>query len=45
MSHSNDITDNKIKCIPQKSDWYGGEEVLIIMPGPIKRKSLFDLFL
>jgi hypothetical protein len=33
---------NTIKCIPQKGEWQGGDEVLIIMPGPIKRKGLSD---
>ncbi|CAF1155658.1 unnamed protein product [Rotaria sordida] len=32
-------SNDQIKCIPQKGDWQGGDEVLIIMPKPIKGKK------
>ncbi|CAF0725561.1 unnamed protein product [Rotaria sp. Silwood1] len=49
MNYSNDKSNSAIKCIPQKGDWQGGDEVLIIMSKPIKRKDYticfdFDLF-
>ncbi|CAF4091209.1 unnamed protein product, partial [Rotaria sp. Silwood2] len=31
-------SNNPIKCIPQKGDWQGGDEIVIIMSKPIKRK-------
>jgi hypothetical protein len=33
---------NGIKCIPQQGNWVGGDEIVIIMPNPIKRKGLVD---
>ncbi|CAF4820207.1 unnamed protein product [Rotaria sp. Silwood2] len=33
-------TNNRIKFIPQKGDWQGGDEIVIIMSKPIKRKGL-----
>jgi hypothetical protein len=45
-SHSSDAFIKKVKCIPQKGDWQGGDEVLIIMPYPIKQRGIFNsLFL
>jgi hypothetical protein len=41
-NHSTVISTELIKCIPQKGDWQGGDEVLIIMPYPIKQKGLFN---
>ncbi|CAF4813233.1 unnamed protein product, partial [Rotaria socialis] len=35
----NDKVKTKLKCVPQKGDWKGGDEVVIIMPKPIKRKA------
>ncbi|CAF1037725.1 unnamed protein product [Rotaria sordida] len=32
-------SNDQIKCIPQKGDWQGDEEVLIIMSKPIKGKK------
>ncbi|CAF2313016.1 unnamed protein product [Rotaria sp. Silwood2] len=39
MNASNAKSNNPIKCIPQKGDWQGGDEILIIMPKPTKRKE------
>ncbi|CAF2241671.1 unnamed protein product [Rotaria magnacalcarata] len=33
-----DKSKTKLKCVPQKGDWKGGDEVVIIMPKPTKRK-------
>jgi len=33
---------NGIKCIPQQGNWGGGDEIVIIMPTPIKKKGLVD---
>ncbi|CAF3351755.1 unnamed protein product [Rotaria sp. Silwood1] len=49
MHSSKGNSNNLIKCIPQKGDWQGGDEVLIIMSKPIKRKGCticfdFELF-
>ncbi|CAF3953028.1 unnamed protein product, partial [Rotaria sordida] len=39
MNLSNGKPNNPIKCIPQKGDWQGDDEVLIIMSKPIKGKK------
>ncbi|CAF4529923.1 unnamed protein product [Rotaria sp. Silwood1] len=49
MHSSKGNSNNLIRCIPQKGDWQGGDEVLIIMSKPIKRKGYticfdFELF-
>jgi len=44
-NHSNGTRITEIKCIPQQSNWAGGDEIAIIMPSPIKRKGFIHLHL
>ena len=41
-NHSNTTSNRRIKFIPHKGDWQGGDEVVIIMPYPIKQKGLLN---
>ena len=45
MNSAIDKKANIVKCIPQKGDWAGGDEVVIIMSEPIKRKGFFSIIL
>jgi hypothetical protein len=45
MNPSDNTNTCKIKCIPQKGDWEGGDEVLLVLPNRIKRKGLFNKIL
>ena len=38
-NYLNGTSTNKIKCVPQKGDWQGGDEVVMIMPTPVKQKG------
>ncbi|CAF4117448.1 unnamed protein product, partial [Rotaria magnacalcarata] len=44
MSPAIERKTNIIKCVPQKGDWAGGDEVVIIMSEPIKRKVNYVFF-
>ena len=39
ISVSNGTTANRIKCVPQKGDWQGGNEVVMIMPNLVRQKG------
>ncbi|CAF1264788.1 unnamed protein product, partial [Adineta steineri] len=44
MIHAADTFIETIQCIPQKADWKGGDQILIIMPYLIKQKEYSVVF-
>ncbi|CAF3827840.1 unnamed protein product, partial [Adineta steineri] len=44
MIHAADTFIGTIQCIPQKADWTGGDQILIIMPYLIKQKEYSVVF-